>query len=99
MVIINGLPWYFVNGGNLESIGLIPSFLAAEDPRPAKEQFDEQYCSGWTPFKGHTMNPLWELEYPGDPPTKPLAMTKLRYEVVVVYEHAWVAIINQDKQF
>lgn len=99
MVIINNLMWYFVNDGTLDHVGLIPSFLAAEDPRPAKEQLDAAYISGWRPFKGHTMDNQFNLQYPEDPPTRPLALTKLRNEMIVVYEHAWVAIIQQDRQF
>jgi hypothetical protein len=100
MVIINGISWHFVNGGNLDSIGLIPSFLDINDPRPVRQQFDEQYVGGWTPFSGHTMNPITlNLLYPEDPPTKPLAIAKLREEVIIVYEHAWVAIVQSDRQF
>ncbi len=83
-----------------EHLGLIPFMLDEDDPRPAKEQFDNKYCSGWSPFKGFKLNPRnLTLLYPEDPPTKPLAATKLRDELVIVYEHEWVAVIQPDKSF
>lgn len=83
----------------MEHLGLIPLFLSLNDPRPAREQFNEWYVAGWTPFKGFTLQPNNILTYPGDPLTMPLAEAKLRDELIVFYEHAWVAIIQPDRSF
>jgi hypothetical protein len=80
-------------------LGFIPSFLDENDPRPAREQFNEAYVSGWSSFKGFTMRPDGDLEYPGDPPTRLLAWTKLHDETIRVYEHAWVAIVQSDGSY
>jgi hypothetical protein len=80
-------------------LGLIPTFINEDDPRSAREQFDAAYIGGWSPFKGFTMRPDGDLLYPGDPPTKLLAWTKLHDETIRVYEHAWVAIVQPDGSY
>ena len=80
-----------------EHLGLIPSMLDDEDPAPAREQFDRSYQhgGGWRPFPGHIMGRDYRtLEYPGDPPSHALALTRLRDEIIVLFEHAWVAVIQ-----
>lgn len=80
-------------------LGYLPQFLDERDPRPAKEQFDENYCSGWSPFQGHTMLKNGMLAYPDDPPLHRIAEAKLRDELIVLYECEWVAIIQPDGSF
>jgi hypothetical protein len=82
-----------------EHLGLIPYFVFASDPRPAKEQFNERYISGWTPFNGFKMLGGSRLKYPGDPAFAPLARTKLRDETILFYPHAWVVIMQPDGSF
>ncbi len=84
-----------------EMLGAIPSFLSESDPRPAREQFDENYAfaGGWTPFSGVTMLPSGNIQYPEDDETRLLFETRLRDELIRVYEHAWVAIIQPDGKF
>jgi len=84
-----------------EHLGLLPGMLDPADPRPAREQFDANYQhgGGWDPFKGFTLRADNSLSYPGDPPTKPLAMTTLRDELIVFYQYSWVAIIQPDRSF
>jgi hypothetical protein len=82
-----------------EHLGYIPEFLSDRDPRPAKEQIDANYVSGWNSFKGHRLNADNSLSYPGDPPQKPLAQYKLRDELIVFYPSSWVAIIQPDRSF
>ena|ERR1700761_2586873 len=84
---------------NYGHLGYIPDFLNVLDPRPAKEQFAEKYISGWSPFKGHTKMEDDSLQYPGDPPMKPMWKAKLRDETIIVYQHAWVAIIQPDGSY
>jgi hypothetical protein len=84
-----------------EHLGLLPGMLDDDDPAPAREQLDRayQHGGGWRPFVGHTLQDDFSLSYPGDPPTLPLAMTRLRDEIVVLCEHSWVVIIQPDKSF
>jgi hypothetical protein len=92
---------------NPEVFGIIPEFLNPDDPRPAREQFNERYAhgGGWCPSKG------WQLlkddsiyytqsvEEGEDPRHSPLARFKFRNESIVLYDHAWVAIIQPDRTF
>ena len=84
-----------------EHLGLIPGMLDDEDPAPAREQLDKnyQYGGGWRPFAGFKMLKDGSLKYPGDPPMHVLAMTRLRDEVIALYEHAWVVIRQKDGSF
>lgn len=79
-----------------EHLGFIPSFLDEADPRPVKEQIAAKYVGGWHPFSGFRLLSGGSLKYPGDPPTKCLAMTKLRDEVVYFYEHDWLRVEQRD---
>jgi hypothetical protein len=80
-------------------LGYLPQFLSERDPRPAREQFDTNYVhGGWCPFKGFTMHDNG-LKYPGDPPMPLLAETKLRDEIVRLYQCSWVAIIQPDGSY
>lgn len=89
----------------VELLGYIPTFLAEDDPRSAKEQLHANYAhgGGWHEFKGFNFDPSkpeiedWELRFPGDPPMKLIAATKLHdKEVIAVFENAWVAIVQKD---
>lgn len=84
-----------------EHLGLLPSMLDDRDPAPAREQFDRayQHGGGWDPFNGFKLRPDNSLAYPGDPPTRPIAQCRLRDELIVLYEHEWVAIIQKDRSF
>ena len=84
-------PWH--------ALGYIPGFLSEDDPRPAKQQIDERYISGWNRFDGFKMAGNFSLRYPGDPALEPLAMTHLRDETIYVYRYGWVAIVQPDKSF
>lgn len=81
-----------------DALGFIPMFLSEHDPRPAAEQFNDAYAhgGGWRPFHGFTVLPSGSLQYPGDPPMRPLAEAKLRDEVIRVYDYAWVSITQPD---
>lgn len=79
-------------------LGFIPTFLSDDDPRPAKEQFNEAYgfAGGWRRFDGFTLNEAtMGLAYPGDPELPPFAMIELGFEYIYVYRHAWVMIYNR----
>jgi hypothetical protein len=82
-------------------VGYIPTFLDRDDPRPAREQFQERYAyGGWRPQDGFVAikgSPM--LQYPGDPPLHPIAVMKLRQEMIFVYLHGYVAIFQKDGSF
>lgn len=80
-------------------LGFIPSFLSEDDPRPAKEQFNENYISGWSPLRSFTMGKGHVLNHPEDPPMRPLARLQFREELILFYEYAWVAVVQPDGSF
>jgi len=63
---------------------------------PPAEQFARNYIGGWRPLKGFTLGADGTLCYPGDSPLLPLAETRLRGEVIRLYECEWVVIIQPD---
>jgi hypothetical protein len=84
-----------------DDLGFIPGFLDADDPRPAKEQIDSayQHGGGWQSRKDFKINEDGSLSYPGDPPLHPIAMAGIRDELVVVYPHSWVVIMQNNDTF
>jgi hypothetical protein len=81
----------------LDSWGYIPTFLNGDDPRPAKEQFNERYVyGGWNPFKGFTKDEKDGLHYPGDPVQKPISEILFRNERILLYPASWVCVIEPD---
>lgn len=96
------LDFQYLHPSGPELVGYIPDFLSLDDPRPAKEQLNENYAhgGGWNPMKGWTFNPLNQfLKYPGDPALIPVARAQLRHEEIFIYPHAWVVIAHQDGSF
>jgi hypothetical protein len=84
-----------------EQLGFLPEFLSDDDPRSAREQYDENYVSGWHPMSGWTLDvATMTLSYPGDPPLKPFCMTALHdRELIYFYPHAQVLVLQQDGSF
>jgi hypothetical protein len=82
-------------------LGLLPWMLDENDPRDAREQFNERYAhgGGWHPMGGFKLNPNNSLKYPGDPVLEPLAHLQFRNELIVFYDSSWVAIIQKDRTF
>jgi len=82
-------------------LGYLPGMISDNDPRPAREQFNERYGhgGGWFPMHGHTLEPNLTITYPGDPPFRLLARTKLRDEVILVHEHDLVTIVQSDGSY
>jgi len=90
-------PIYMI-GGHLEDWGFITSFLDTDDPRPAIEQFNENYISGWRPFEGFTFDIVeGTLSYPGDPPYKVISAIKFRDELILLFPSAWVLVLQPDQ--
>lgn len=82
-------------------VGLIPGFLDNHDPRPAAQQLDANYQhgGGWRPMDGFTLDSDCVLHYPGDPPFRPIALIALRQEQILIYEYAFVCIVQPDGSF
>ena len=79
-----------------DHLGLIPSFFSPLDDRPCREQVNDRYAyGGWQPQQGFTFNTKdSSLSYPGDPNLLPMACTKIRDELVFVYEYGYTAIVS-----
>ena len=85
-----------------EALGLIPDFLVETDPRPAAEQFHDNYShgGGWQPMSGWQAGPTGEMLYTGESPLNPIAMSTLHdREIIRVYPNAWVTITQTDGSF
>ena len=93
--------WKFLHPNmTMAHLGYIPEWLDQNDPRSAREQLNSGYAfGGYRPFNGFTLNPDNSLKYPGDPALPARAEYQLRDELVVFYDHAWVAIIQPDRSF
>ena len=82
--------------GDAEAWGFIPGFLDEDDPRPAREQFNERYVSGWVPappglkFDFETGN----LSYPGDPDMRAISSMTFRQELLLLFPSSWVVIVQ-----
>lgn len=102
LVEFNSLVWTQMHPrANFEgNLGYIPSFLNGQSELPAAQQITANYpFGGWMPFKGFTFNKDdGTLRYPSDPPMPPLWQTMLPKtgEIVTIYEHAWVQIMQKD---
>ena len=97
---VNGVPWFFVDEMAPEACGFIPSFIKVDDERPLKEQINDNYIGGWKPFEGFKLKQKsWTIGYPGDPDMQPLAGVALHGEVLAVYPHAWVMIVQEDNSY
>ena len=83
-----------------EALGFLPGMLSETDPRPAREQLDANYAhgGGWRPLPKFTITDKG-LVYPGDPPLPLLAEALLRDELIRVYVHSWVAVIQPDGSY
>jgi hypothetical protein len=83
---------------NMDMLGWLPGFLSEDDPDDAKKQLHTNYShgGGWQPIRGYKLRSNDCLEYPGDPPLRPIFETKLRDERILVYEHAIVCVIAPD---
>jgi hypothetical protein len=94
-------PLILINDTELEDLGYWPDMFSEEDPRSAVEQINERYAhgGGWHPLEGCTIEGNL-LKYPGDPPFRPRAMYRLHgKELLVLFEHDFVAIIQDDKSY
>lgn len=87
-------------------VGFIPTMLSEHNPKKAAEQLDDgyQHGGGWRSFKGFTLHmdepeSKWYIEYPDDPRTRVLAKAKLRDELILICENAWVVVVQPDGSY
>jgi hypothetical protein len=57
------------------------------------------YVGGWLPLPGLSLEDNHTLCYPGDPPLPPLFLLLLRTEMILVYPHGFVAVVQPDGSF
>jgi hypothetical protein len=85
-----------------DHLGYLPGFLDELDPRPARQQIDQNYQhgGGWQPLDGWVMNPRTRrIKFPGDPPLAPLAAARLHDEMLYFYDHAWLLVLQPDGSY
>lgn len=83
-----------------DMLGYVPGFFSEADPRPAREQINANYRSGWFPLKGGRMTPKTGLyKYPGDPALMPIAVAKLRDETIYFYQYEMLSIVQPDGSY
>lgn len=92
------LQWQLLEPHALDMLGYLPMMFTDLDPKPVAEQIHRNYPhgGGWNSFKGFTKTENQSLLYPGDPPLRPIAKVWVRNELVLVYPHAWVVVIQPD---
>lgn len=85
-----------------EMLGFLPEFWSEHNPASAKEQANRSYAhgGGWQQFKGFQMaGDFKSIRYPGDPPMPLIAQAKLRNETILLFDCAWVAIVQEDGSY
>lgn len=95
--------WKLLNDQfKMEYLGLLPEIIRADDPRPVHEQIERGYAhgGGYSPLGGWTLaSENNNIQYPGDEPLVPRASLLVRDELVLVYDYAFVAIIQMNGDF
>lgn len=80
-----------------DAMGILPLWVDDQDPRPAKEQFEEKYQFGCFPMTGGTVDEEGTFWYPGDPPMPPIGKIERSQETVYFYQYAIVATVQKDE--
>lgn len=98
-------------GHDFEELGFIPNFLWESDPRGAREQIADRYSfgGGWSPLDGFKMLNDGRIQFgeepkegddePQDPPLELIAQCQFRDEMLRLYQHSWLAVIQKDGSF
>lgn len=98
------LTWTFSNGAGPNQLGFIVLWFDPRSEKSAQEQANDGYLqTGGCPFlptkASFTLveeDGEYRLEHPEDPPMRELARTKIRDETIVLFDYAWMAIIQPD---
>lgn len=99
MIAEGGAAWIELQPDGMRWVGMLMVWLSPSDPRSAKDQIEDNYSGGWVPVEGHRVGPMGEIFYKDDPPMKPVAFTKIRDEIVLVYPFSFVTIIRRDGSY
>lgn len=101
LMLVQGVHWKELQPDGIEAAGEIPFFVDDSDERPVAEQFNQHYAhgGGWRPMRGFEMDEHGKLSYPGDQPLVPLAIGMKGLEVIVVYNHSMIAILQRNGDF
>lgn len=100
--------WNVKNNMAVERLGYLPQIIRTDDERPVSEQITDRYAhgGGWMPFDGFEIltggysDPQnLVIQYPDDPPYEALAWVQVGKELVVVFPHAWVMVMQPDETF
>lgn len=92
------LVWQLLHPQARELLGYLPMMFTDLNPAPVAKQIDNNYGhgGGWRSFPGFKKSANHSLRYPGDPPMRPIARVQCRDELVLIYPHAWVVVIQPD---
>ena len=83
-----------------DEIGFLATWLDTDDPRCVADQIGDNYVGGWHPWNGYHFNTRsGTLTYKSDPPLYPIAATKIRDEMVLLYSCSRVLILQPDNSF
>lgn len=85
-----------------EVVGFIPAFVSEENPDSVTKQINDRYSygGGWNPLEGFVMDKSDKsIQYPEDPKLMPLAVGVIKGCEVIVYDHGWVAVVNEDGNY
>jgi hypothetical protein len=90
----------FVPGFTVAHLGYLPDILLPDDPRPVQAQLEDRYAHGGgyrsSGFDKFRLDPGLVLQWPEDPPQHPLAATLIHDELVVLYPHALLLVMQPD---
>lgn len=90
---------------NEHTLGLIPVLISAGDPRCVREQIESNYAhgGGFNPTPGFSLElglpGKAKLHYPGDPALREWGRATINEELVIVFDCAFVAIVQRDGSF
>lgn len=82
--------------------GLVSLFVDTRSDEPASAQIDRHYAhgGGWRPISAFTMRPnTYIIQYPGDPPLRPMGVAQHNSELIIVYPDSMFAIVQPDGSF
>lgn len=95
-------PWEMLKEGvSYHDLGLVYYWFSLGDDTPTRDLIDRHYKQGggFNEIDGFTLSDNNCLQYPGDPVLEPLAQLRRGPELVVFYDFALLAIIQQDRTF
>ena len=99
------------NWTNNEVTGLLPEIIWQDDPRPAREQFNDRYAhgGGWNPMKGWLFKPgpdgeatlVFQSNDEEDDAEeyREMSRTTINSEILILFDCEFLAIVQPDGSF